>query len=259
MCGGIDAYLSFRVCKKYPIADANAASHSDYMKSAFLRGLFGLAIAWAITPSALAELPRKVAPGAIGASVPIHPERWVTTADRLASGSDGEGITRFELTISSVGDVRHCDVTQSSGYAVLDQLTCSLLQRRGHFVPAHDEYGQVIASTWRNLVRWVKPENAWQSPPPPLPPDLELVVTQLPPKFKSPVRIRISAISGINGDIEACSGEDVKSSDVLNKIACQQLDKSGLLADFQKSHAPSQRIMRTYIVQFLIDPGANKQ
>ena len=203
----------------------------------------------------LAAEPDPVRSAELIAPVPIRPGQWVTTEDRLASGSEGEGVTRFELIISPEGAVVGCDVTQSSGFTVLDRLTCALLSDRGHFRPARDQHGQAIASTWRNLVRWIKPEHAEQIVPPPPPTDLDLVVNRLPAGATSPARVELLTVAGPNGALEACTGKMEKGSEALTKVACAQLTNFGLIADFQSHHPPTQRIMRTYIVQFSIDPG----
>ena len=218
-----------------------------------------VALASTIAGQAIAESGSKEALAPLTAARPIHPERWVTTDDRLNSGSDGEGVTRFELTVSPVGGVVNCEVTQSSGYSVLDQLTCSLLMKRGRFLAARDQNGQAVASTWRNMVRWIKPEHSGQPLPPPPTPDMELTVTRLPPSVKSPARVRVLAVSSSKAELEACTKAEDEGSDALTRIACQQLATSGLLRDFQNSHSPSQRIMRAYTIAFATEAGGSQQ
>ncbi|QTD57615.1 energy transducer TonB [Parasphingorhabdus cellanae] len=53
-----------------------------------------------------------------------------------------KGSVALLLTITRMGRVGACEVTQSSGHDDLDQAACKNLSRRARFVPAMDYYGK---------------------------------------------------------------------------------------------------------------------
>ena len=57
-----------------------------------------------------------------------------------------EGTTSAQLTVDSAGQVSQCRVTRSSGNAMLDGLTCRLVQQRFRFRAARDGAGRPVAS-----------------------------------------------------------------------------------------------------------------
>ena len=52
-----------------------------------------------------------------------------------------------------------CDVTMSSGSALLDSATCDLIQSRARFSPAMDGQGRAVVGTYSNSVRWTIPDD----------------------------------------------------------------------------------------------------
>ncbi|MCA1654004.1 MAG: energy transducer TonB [Sphingomicrobium sp.] len=66
-----------------------------------------------------------------------------------------QGDVIADLVIDTLGRVRECTIFQSSGHAVLDQATCTILRRRAHFTPATDAKGNLIEDKYRtNTIRW---------------------------------------------------------------------------------------------------------
>ena len=186
----------------------------------------------------------------------IHPENWVTTQDRERSGSTGEGVAYFELIVSPAGDIEQCRILESSGFDVLDRLTCSLISQRGHFRPALDQAGQPVASTWINRVRWARPGHTWEVPPRRA--DLLLTVTKLPEHVTSPVYVRVLPIVGPLGHVEACEGTIYdRVPDLLKAIACKQLgtERPDLISRDQSGGG--RRIMRSLLVEFSTDTTVN--
>jgi TonB family protein len=90
-----------------------------------------------------------------------NPGDWVTGADYpIAAVIDKlDGVVEFTLAIDSRGGVEACRVTQSSGKELLDSETCNLVTRRARFKPATDAQGQVTSGSYRNRVRWARPES----------------------------------------------------------------------------------------------------
>ena len=74
-----------------------------------------------------------------------------------ALGSGARGVVAFRLTVGPDGRVLACAITQSSGSAVLDATTCSILRRRAHYMPAMDINGNPVAGTVDDQVEWKLP------------------------------------------------------------------------------------------------------
>ncbi len=69
------------------------------------------------------------------------------------------GTTGFRLSISAAGLVQDCTVTRSSGWPVLDALTCRLVKQRATFAPAIDGNGDAVAAGFTGSITWRIPEN----------------------------------------------------------------------------------------------------
>lgn len=84
---------------------------------------------------------------------------WIRTGDYRSTWlrNDYQGVVRYALQVSKYGFVDECIVTQSSGYADMDDRTCLLLDRRARFYPARDDGQQAIAGDFIGAVRWVIP------------------------------------------------------------------------------------------------------
>lgn len=63
------------------------------------------------------------------------------------------GVTRVSYTIDETGKVSECTVTQSSGFARLDDATCKIIMRRFRFNPATRD-GRPVAERKTQPVRW---------------------------------------------------------------------------------------------------------
>lgn len=95
---------------------------------------------------------------------PIDPGAWVTQEDYPigALATNQQGAVRFRVEVAMDGTVSGCTVTESSGWPLLDEMTCSLLTVRARFTPATDARGNRITGSYSNRIRW-------QLPPPPAP------------------------------------------------------------------------------------------
>jgi TonB family protein len=72
--------------------------------------------------------------------------------ESLARGE--QGIVRYKVKIDGRGRPRQCEVTESSGFARLDQATCSLLMERAKFAPAKDRRGRGRGSIYEGKITW---------------------------------------------------------------------------------------------------------
>lgn len=109
-------------------------------------------------------IPAPPPPKPVGKSRPVvpagNPGTWVTNADYpLASlRAEQQGVTGFRLKVDPQGRPTACELTSSSGSPELDSTTCSLMMRRGRFVPALDVKGRPTAGTYSSRFRWVIPK-----------------------------------------------------------------------------------------------------
>ncbi|HTU11676.1 MAG TPA: energy transducer TonB [Allosphingosinicella sp.] len=69
-----------------------------------------------------------------------------------------QGRVSFTLDISPEGRVTGCQVTESSGSAILDSTTCRIMRSRARYTPARDPRGVAVADRDRAAVRWVLPQ-----------------------------------------------------------------------------------------------------
>jgi len=89
---------------------------------------------------------------------PIDPASWITASDypKPALRLGAEGAVGYRIDVDATGKPVGCLVTQSGGPA-LDQPTCDLLMRRGHFTPAADASGKAVAGSYGGRIRWKLP------------------------------------------------------------------------------------------------------
>jgi protein TonB len=87
------------------------------------------------------------------------PSRWATTEDypSVSLRRDEHGTTKFRVKVGSDGLVKACEIVKSSGHKRLDDATCRLVTDRARFEPARDEFGDRVAGSYINSVRWVLP------------------------------------------------------------------------------------------------------
>lgn len=85
---------------------------------------------------------------------------WITADDyppaMLRLGAEGRSVVA--LAIDASGAVTGCKVTQSSGFAALDEATCRALMRRARFRPARDAAGNPVRGVYTDFkMAWAIP------------------------------------------------------------------------------------------------------
>ena len=87
---------------------------------------------------------------------PVRVEGALTHADyRRARPPEGAaGTVRVSFRVRSDGRVDRCSVVRSSGFAVFDEATCRLIERRFRYRPARDAGGRAIDWTIRTEYTW---------------------------------------------------------------------------------------------------------
>ena len=88
-----------------------------------------------------------------------EPSRWITTDDYPASAVQAgqKGTSTALWTIGIDGRVKDCRIVRSSGVAALDQATCTLIAKRGRYMPARDKRGNLIEFHSMRRVVWRLP------------------------------------------------------------------------------------------------------
>ncbi len=102
------------------------------------------------------------APAASG-PVPIgSPGDWLGTDDYPAAAVRFrmEGATAFRLTVDASGKAERCEITQSSGFDVLDKAACDRLMANARFTPAKAARGKPAGGVYASRVVWRLPGGA---------------------------------------------------------------------------------------------------
>jgi protein TonB len=105
--------------------------------------------------------PPAVASRAAGVRVKGDKGSWISNDDYPSSAlrAGEQGVVGISMSVDAEGRVTSCSVTSSSGSSALDQATCRLYPRKARFVPARDDAGRAIASTYVDRVRWQLPRD----------------------------------------------------------------------------------------------------
>lgn len=92
---------------------------------------------------------------------PITPDRpWTTNDDYPAEALKRrqQGTTGFSMTISALGKVTACRITQSSGSEELDRATCTMMAQKIRFKPARDAAGKQVEGEFASRLTWKLPK-----------------------------------------------------------------------------------------------------
>lgn len=85
---------------------------------------------------------------------PIMLQSWFSSDDYPSQELANSGTTAFVVDVGPDGHARSCEVTQSSGSALLDEATCRVVTDRARFDPATDGKGRPIAGRFASSVGW---------------------------------------------------------------------------------------------------------
>lgn len=87
------------------------------------------------------------------------PGEWVTPGDYPipALRLQMTGTSWFVLAVDTNGKATRCEITESSGFDILDEAACKVLMARASFLPARDSAGKAEAASYRNRIRWMIP------------------------------------------------------------------------------------------------------
>lgn len=166
--------------------------------------------------------------GALTQAKPLgNPGQWLSDADYPPGPRKRreEGMVSFNLLISPGGRAEKCNITQSSGFPELDNVTCAAVLMRARFKPATDENGVATYGGYNARIDWRHPDR--RSAPhraapfePPI--DMELHVQKLPNGVQEE-RVTIVTRIDATGRVAFCEPSlFVKSSPKLVEVACAQ-------------------------------------
>ena len=118
--------------------------------------------AWLVLASIATALTSAAGPGAEGQDMIIRAARngeFIAShypAGALKRGEQGR--VAFRIVLETDGSLGTCDITESSGFARLDQETCEILLRYGRFQPVHNEEGRAVRKAQDGFMVWRLPD-----------------------------------------------------------------------------------------------------
>ena len=131
---------------------------------------------------------------------------------------------RVGVTVTPHGKAQDCRVEVSSGNPQLDRHTCSVVQRRVRFRPATDFSGKRVFGIYRTSISWWVGDGY---PPTTLElPDIQVTVSALPLKVRSPKAVRVRFAVDELGRPSSCGAEGKKDHPQLVAIACDRILKT---------------------------------
>lgn len=165
------------------------------------------------------------------------------------------GIVTILLHLSKEGKVTACDVTESSGSAKLDMMTCSLLKKRARFDPAKDATGSPIESEYRLANSWGVDQNQPRTTV-----DIPLQVSVIPSDYRSPVKARL--IFDATGHVTACEITTTSGSAAADRAACSYIKQQLVIAVPKSASSDIPPVAVRYLTASLstqiIEPSAKK-
>lgn len=104
----------------------------------------------------------KIDPSELANSVPAGSKEavtWITSDDypKAALRAGQQGTVSLLWRIEPSGRAEDCRVIESSGWPLLDEVSCRIVTRRGHYLPAVDRNGRPAPAWDRATFRWVLP------------------------------------------------------------------------------------------------------
>lgn len=183
---------------------------------------------------------------------------WMTSDDYPASEMrrGHVGSLAFILDVAASGLPTACTVAVSSGYSILDKAACSILMKRARFAPARGPQGEAIHGYYFGRFNWALPdqpqEQAMRSHST-TPNMIDLAAPAVLGTYEQPLEAKVTFDPA--GRVEACEVTRTSGSQVLDRFACQQLQRLAVPGAGQTS-APG-REDGLYTVSFRTDAPAN--
>ena len=126
------------------------------------------------------------------------------------------GVVSVVVDVTPEGRADGCTVTETSSHARLDQITCSIIKKRGQFEAARDGNGAAVRGTYRTALSW-----GVSSHMPSVSMSLQLEVAQLPIAYVRPVKTRV-LFNGL-GRATDCTTQATSGSPQADAAACRYI------------------------------------
>ena len=170
-------------------------------------------------------------------SLVLHDHDYPT---KLIENGDA-GVVSAHLYVGTSGKVTGCKVTETSGSAALDALTCRIATQRARFTPARDAGGQVTAGDDYVAVTW-----GTNSDVTPIRIPMELVVKSLPADYMQPAQMHV--LFGADGKPMHCYAATSSGSPAADRAVCAAINTQASVKPAPKSGSDEAPVAtRTYI------------
>lgn len=187
----------------------------------------------------------------------LNPEAVITYNDYPAEAlRRGEyGIDSILVHVSAHGQVISCDITESSGSAMLDATTCALIKKRARFEAAKDAAGSPIEGDYRMANIWGADEHQPRATI-----YVPLQVSAIPANYRSPVRARL--LFDATGHVSACEVTTTSGSGAADRAACAYIKQKIVMAPPKSAASNIAPVAVRYLTASLStqaeEPSANK-
>lgn len=138
-----------------------------------------------------------------------NPSFWIQSYDYPPAALRAEmtGRTDFRLEVTRWGTISDCIITQSSGYALLDEETCRLIGRRARFYPATGPDAKPISGAYSSRIHWTLPD---EKPAPSAelalsPAPIARAPEQIPLMFQKPGSTEVAFTVSKEGKVKDCT------------------------------------------------------
>lgn len=134
---------------------------------------------------------------------------WILSEDYpfAALTAEMEGVTSVVMRVSDQGMVDGCTVTESSGWPILDDMSCNLLKLRARYEPAKDRRNRPVAMNITQRINWQLPHDAdaptFLQLPPPTP--FSMIVDYHVDATGAVADCKVRWASGVPGNPDPCA------------------------------------------------------
>lgn len=170
-------------------------------------------------------------------SLVLHERDYPT---RLIEEGDA-GVVSAHLYVAPDGRVSGCKVTETSGSAELDALTCKIATQRARFTPARDAGGQIVPGDYYVAVTW-----GTNSDVTPIQIPMQLGVKAIPAGYRQAARAHV--LFGADGKPTRCDTTISSGSAAADHAVCAAIQTQASVKPAPKSGSDEAPIAtRTYI------------
>jgi len=193
---------------------------------------------------------------ASGAMATAEPPRLLN-GDRLIGADDyptaalenGDyGVVSMHLQVDAQGRVTGCAVTETSGSAPLDRVSCTVAKRRARFAPARNATGAAIASDYRLATTYGINEHQ-----PPITIPMTLGVKALPPGYTQAAKLQ--AVFGADGHVMRCETRETSGNANADRAICGEIERTLVVTPPRSGSDEPAAAVRTYIANLTVSDG----